>query len=195
MKKLSTLIISLILLLPLASFAAEKQATAVFAGGCFWCMQEAFDKVPGVIKTEVGYTGGSVKHPSYQQVSSGKTGHVEAIQVTYNPAKLSYPELLTAFWHNVDPVDAGGQFCDRGVEYRSVIFYDSSQQQAAAEKSKTSLIKSGKFKQIATEILPEKKFYAAETYHQNYYKKNPIRYKFYKYNCGRAKRLEQIWGK
>jgi len=168
--------------------------TAIFAGGCFWCMQSDFDKIPGVIKTVAGYTGGTVKDPSYEQVSAGGTGHYESIEVYYDPSKVTYQQLLNDFWHNVDPTDASGQFCDKGQQYRAVIFYENGQQKKLAEASKQQLLDSGKFKQIATQILPASTFYPAEDYHQEYYKKNPVRYKFYRYSCGRDKRLEQVWG-
>lgn len=168
--------------------------TAIFAGGCFWCMQADFDKIPGVIKTEAGYTGGDVKNPTYEQVSAGNTGDYESIKVYYDPSKVTYQQLLNDFWHNVDPTDASGQFCDKGPQYRAVIFYQNSDQQKLADASKQQLLDSGKFKQIVTQILPASTFYPAEEYHQEYYKKNSVKYKFYRYNCGRDKRLEQVWG-
>jgi peptide-methionine (S)-S-oxide reductase len=175
---------------------AEKQAVATFAGGCFWCVEEAFEKVPGVISAVSGYTGGTVANPSYEQVSSKKTGHAEAVRVTYDPSKVSYQSLVDWFWHNIDPVDAKGQFCDKGSPYRSAIFVHDEEQKKIAEASKKALEESGRFKEpIATEILPAGPFYEAEDYHQNYYKVNPVRYQFYKHGCGRAARLEQIWGK
>lgn len=173
----------------------EKTATAIFAGGCFWCLEADFDKVPGVTKTVSGYTGGSVINPNYKQVSDGGTGHFESVAVTYDPAKVSYAQLLTVFWHSIDPTDAHGQFCDKGNQYRSAIFYSNEAQKKLAEKSKHELLKSGKFKEIATEILPAKTFYPAEEYHQNYYQKNPVRYKFYRYRCGRDQRIHEIWRK
>ena len=177
------------------NFAATKPLkTAVFAGGCFWCMQSDFDKVPGVVKTVVGYTGGSVSDPTYEQVSQGGTGHFEAIQVTYDPNKTNYKKLLQDFWHNVDPTDARGQFCDKGDQYRSAIFYADTNQKKLATSSKQQLVQSGRFNNIATLILPQSTFYPAETYHQDYYQKNPVRYKFYRYTCGRDKRLAQVWG-
>jgi peptide-methionine (S)-S-oxide reductase len=200
--KLITLIALLITFLTFSSvlFAGPttkqpQTATAVFAGGCFWCMQADFDKVKGVISTTAGYTGGTVKNPTYEQVSAGGTGHYESVKVIYNPEVVSYPQLLTFYWHNIDPTNANGQFCDEGQQYRSVIFYADAQQQQLAMQSKQELINSGKFNQIATLIIPASTFYPAEEYHQEYYKKNPIRYKFYRYNCGRDQRLEQIWGK
>jgi len=173
--------------------AAPSQETAIFAGGCFWCMQEALDKVPGVIRTTVGYTGGNTADPSYKQVTAGGTGHVEAIQAVFDPKIVNYASLLQAFWHNVDPTDGYGQFCDRGTSYQAIIFYENKQQEDIAEKSKLELEQSGKFKQIAARILPAKTFYPAEEYHQLYYSKNPLRYKFYTNSCGRPARLKQLW--
>ncbi|MAZ39328.1 MAG: peptide-methionine (S)-S-oxide reductase [Legionellales bacterium] len=180
---------------PMSNYAATNTfKTAIFAGGCFWCMQSDFDKVPGVVKTVVGYTGGTLVNPSYEQVSEGGTGHFEAIEVTYNPKVTNYKKLLNNFWHNVDPTDANGQFCDKGMQYRSAIFYANTNQQAIATDSKQQLLKTKRFKNIATLILPASTFYPAEAYHQDYYKKNPVRYKFYRYTCGRDKRLAQVWG-
>jgi peptide-methionine (S)-S-oxide reductase len=170
-----------------------SQATAIFAAGCFWCVEEAFDKVAGVIATTSGYTAGRTSNPTYEQVSSGGTGHTEAVQVVYDPAKVSYETLLTTFWHNVDAVDGGGQFCDRGSQYRSGIYYQSEEQKQQAEASKAR-VATQLGKAIATEIVAATAFYPAEGYHQDYYKKNPVRYKFYKWNCGRAQRLEELWG-
>jgi methionine-S-sulfoxide reductase len=172
-----------------------QTATAIFAGGCFWCVEEAFEKVPGVVSAVSGYIGGQVANPTYEQVSSGRTGHTEAVQVTYDPAKVSYSQLVDWFWRNIDPTDARGQFCDKGSQYRSGIFYRNEEQKKVAEASKAALQASGRFKEpITTEIAAAGPFYAAEDYHQDYYKKNPQRYQYYKYGCGRAKRLEQIWG-
>lgn len=175
--------------------ANTPAAVATFAGGCFWCMQPPYDKLKGVKKTIVGYTGGHVKNPSYSQVSKGDTGHYEAVQVIYNPKVISYKRLLTVFWHNIDPTDGKGQFCDRGSSYRSAIFYHNSEQKRLAEASKEKLLASGRFKHIATKILPASKFYPAERYHQNYYKKNSLRYRYYRYRCGRDDRLRELWGK
>lgn len=167
-----------------------------FAGGCFWCTEADFEKLPGVVKVISGYTGGHKENPSYGEVSSGTTGHVEAVQVYYDPAKITYEELLDYFWRHIDPTDGGGQFVDRGSQYRSVIFYHDEEQKRLAEKSKEELNKSGKFKKpIVTEIVRFTKFYEAEEYHQDYYKKNPLRYKFYRYNSGRDQFLEKVWGK
>jgi peptide methionine sulfoxide reductase msrA/msrB len=179
--------------------APENQSnlqTATFAGGCFWCTQADFEKVPGVVKVVAGYTGGHQENPTYQEVSAGGTGHVEAVQVTYDPAKVSYKQLLDYFWRHVDPTDPNGQFVDRGSQYRSVIFYHDKEQKREAEESKQELEKSGPFtKPIVTQILPFTKFYPAEEYHQDYYKKNPVRYKFYRWNSGRDQFLTRVWGK
>lgn len=170
------------------SFKASAD-TAIFAGGCFWCMQPPFDslKNKGVLKTEVGYTGGSKTNPTYEETSSGTTGHREAIRIEYDAKKISYKELLNVFWQNVDPYDGKGQFCDKGEQYTSAIFYLNESQKKDAESSKPKGA-------VATLILPAKPFYPAETYHQDYYLKNPVRYKFYRYNCGRDKRLKEVWG-
>jgi peptide-methionine (S)-S-oxide reductase len=175
---------------------APKQETAVFAGGCFWCVEEAFEKVPGVSKAVSGYIGGTVANPSYEQVAAKQTGHAEAVEVTYDPAKVSYAQLVDWFWRNIDPFDANGQFCDKGSPYRSGIHYQGDAQKKIAEASKAELEASGRFKQkIVTEIVPAGTFYPAEDYHQDYYKKNASRYQYYKFACGRAQRLENVWGK
>lgn len=184
-------------LVSLLSFSSVSYAStpqkAIFAGGCFWCMQADFDKVPGVISTKAGYTGGYVNNPTYKQVSYKKTGHVEAVQVTFDPSKTNYETLLNVFWKNIDPTDAGGQFCDRGSSYTAAIFTLNAEQEKLAEASKTQLIKRQRFAKVVTPIKPAKKFWEAEAYHQYYYKKNPIRYKYYRYRCGRDKRLEKLW--
>jgi peptide methionine sulfoxide reductase msrA/msrB len=168
---------------------------ATFAGGCFWCTEADFEKVPGVVKAVSGYTGGTKENPTYEEASAGTTGHVEAIQVYYDPSKVTYEDLLEYFWRHVDPTDPGGQFVDRGSQYRSVIFYHDEEQRRSAEKSKEALGKSGKFgKPIVTDIVKFTKFYEAEEYHQDYYKKNPIRYKYYRYNSGRDQFLKKVWG-
>ncbi len=172
----------------------QKTASAVFAAGCFWCVEQAFDEVDGVLETTSGYTGGTKAKPTYEEVSSGGTGHTEALKVTYDPSKVTYDRLLQQFWHNVDAMDGGGQFCDRGNQYRPAIFYGSPEEQQAAEASKTQ-VAAELGKSVAVQIVPAGPFYAAEQYHQDYYKKDPVRYKFYKWNCGRAQRLEQLWGK
>ena len=168
---------------------------ATFAGGCFWCTESDFEKVPGVVKAVSGYTGGKKENPTYQEVSSGTTGHVEAVQVYFDPSKITYKELLDYFWRHIDPTDPGGQFVDRGSQYRSVIFYHNDEQKKLPERSKEELGKSGKFdKPIATEIIRFTKFYEAEEYHQDYYKKNPYRYRFYRYGSGRDQFLKKVWG-
>ena len=173
---------------------ASKSAQAIFAGGCFWCMEQPFDALDGVLDTVSGYTGGHVVNPDYREVSSGKTGHTEAIQVTYDPDKVSYQELLKVFWHNIDPLDGGGQFCDRGSQYRSEIFTANQEERKLAEMSRQQLVDNDLFdKPIATRITEASTFYPAESYHQNYYQTNPTRYKFYKWNCGRQQRLDEVW--
>jgi peptide methionine sulfoxide reductase msrA/msrB len=168
--------------------------TAVFAGGCFWCTESDFEKVDGVIDAISGYTGGKVTDPSYEQVSAGGTGHLESVKVIYDPSKVTYQQLLDVFWRHIDPTDPGGQFVDRGNQYRSAIFYADAQQHKLAEASKELLARSGQFdKPIATEILPLGPFYKAEDYHQDYYKKNPIRYKWYRSGSGRDRFIEQAW--
>jgi len=174
----------------------ENEHIAVFAGGCFWCTEADFEKVHGVIKVISGYTGGHVVNPTYEEVSAGGTGHVEAVKVYYDPEKVTYDQLIDYFWRHVDPTDPGGQFVDRGSQYRSVIFYANEHQHQLADASKKKLAESGRFdKPIVTEILPLGPFYPAEEYHQDYYKKNPIRYKFYRWNSGRDQFLEKVWGK
>ena len=178
-----------------AQIAHAGEAVATFAGGCFWCMEPPYDKLEGVESTISGFMGGHVKNPSYEQVVRGGTGHAEVVQVSYNPALISYEELLSIYWLNIDPVDAGGQFCDRGSSYRSEIFYHTPAQERAAKASKKRLAESGRFDQpIATTITKAGAFYPAESYHQNYYQENPVRYKFYRWNCGRDQRLEEIRG-
>jgi peptide-methionine (S)-S-oxide reductase len=181
--------------LPAAGPAPEKLAHATFAGGCFWCMEAPFDKVPGVVSTTSGYAGGKVKNPTYEQVSSGTTGHAESLQVAYDPTKVSYEQLLDVYWHNVDPTDGGGQFCDRGNQYRTAIFYATPEQKAAAEASKQALDASGELpRRVVTQIVPLEAFYAAEDYHQDFYRKNPVRYGMYRSGCGRDRRLTELWG-
>jgi peptide-methionine (S)-S-oxide reductase len=177
------------------STAGRHLETAVFAGGCFWCMQPPFDKLPGVISTTAGYTGGHKKNPTYEEVSAGGTGHAESVQIVYDPAKISYAKLLDVFWHNIDPTTPNRQFCDTGNQYRTAIFYQDEKQKYIAGESKKALEKTKHFKEnIVTEITPATQFYPAEEYHQKYYMKNPVRYKFYRYNCGRDKRLKELWG-
>jgi peptide-methionine (S)-S-oxide reductase len=171
-------------------------AKATFAGGCFWCMEEAYDKIPGVTSTTSGYMGGKTKKPTYEQVSSGGTGHAEIVQVEYDPAKVSYEKLLEVFWRNIDPTQRDAQFCDHGSQYRSAIFYHTPEQQKAAEASKAQLEKTKPFKgEIVTQLASAAEFYAAEDYHQDYHLKNPVRYKLYKTGCGREARLQALWGR
>jgi peptide-methionine (S)-S-oxide reductase len=178
-----------------AADPVSNPARAIFAGGCFWCVEEAFEKVAGVISVTSGYTGGQVANPSYEQVSAGGTGHAEAVEVAYDPERVSYAELLKVFWRNIDPTTPDRQFCDRGHQYRAAIFVLDDTQRQLAEQSKRELERSKPFREpIVTEIEPAGKFYPAEDYHQDYYKKNPLRYQFYKFGCGRARRLEQLWG-
>jgi peptide-methionine (S)-S-oxide reductase len=176
-----------------APSAKVNLRTATFAGGCFWCMEPPFDALPGVVSTTSGYTGGRITNPSYEQVSSGGTGHVEALQVLYDPAQVSYEKLLEVFWHNVDPLTANGQFCDRGEQYKTAIFWQDDNERAAAERTKQA-VATRLGKPVVTEITRAAPFYPAEEYHQDYYKKNPVRYKFYRYNCGRDQRLAEVWG-
>ena len=172
-----------------------KLAKATFAGGCFWCMEEAMDKVDGVVSTTSGYTGGRQKNPTYEDVSAGGTGHAESVEILYDAAKVGYAKLLEVFWRNIDPTTPDRQFCDGGSQYRSAIFYHDETQKRLAEESKKKLEKSKPFNgPIFTEIAPASEFYPAEEYHQNFYQKNPIRYKVYKFNCGRAQRLQELWG-
>lgn len=166
---------------------------ATFAGGCFWCVQHDFDEVHGVMSTTVGYTGGAKKDPTYEEVSSGTTGHVEAVRVEYNPKEISYSELLNFYWHDIDPTRNDGQFCDEGAQYRPIIFYNNEQQKQLAIESKDKFIAGKKIQPILVEIRPMETFYPAEEYHQEYYQKNPLRYKFYRFNCGRDKRLKEVW--
>lgn len=177
----------------MSSAATAQTAKATFAGGCFWCMEPPFDKLDGVISTTSGYVGGKKKNPTYEEVSAGGTGHAEAVQVVYDPKKVSYEKLLEVFWHNVDPLVKDRQFCDRGNQYRSAIFYHDETQKRLAEQTKKAKEKE-LGKPVVTEIVPASQYYAAEDYHQDYYKKNPIRYKLYRANCGRDARLEQLWG-
>jgi peptide-methionine (S)-S-oxide reductase len=194
-----------LLLLGSAGFAAGAQpakpavgtsttATAIFAGGCFWCVESDFDKLPGVVATESGYTGGKTVNPTYHQVSAGGTGHTESVRITYDPAKVSYRQLVDHLWRNIDPTVKDRQFCDVGTQYRSGIYWQTETERAIAEASRDALLKSGRFKHIYTEIAPASAFYTAEEYHQNYYQKNPIRYNYYRFGCGRDARLQAVWG-
>ena len=181
---------------------AQQQATpsqpalATFAGGCFWCMQSEFDTLDGILSTTVGYTGGTQPNPTYEQVSAGSTGHAEAIQIAYDPSKVSYEQLLDIFWSNIDPTQLGGQFADHGSQYRTAVFYHSEEQRRLAEASKERLQRSGKFEgPIVTELTPASRFYPAEEHHQRYYKKNPGHYQAYSVGSGRKPFLERFWGK
>lgn len=192
------------LLMPLMAYTqstlspkdSQLPEKATFAGGCFWCMEPAFDHLKGVLSVISGYTGGNKKNPTYEEVSSGITGHIESIEIVYNPSVISYNRLLEVFWYNIDPTVKDQQFCDVGKQYRSAIFTHNEEQKRLAEKSRRELKESGKIKgTIYTEIIPASAFYKAEEYHQKYYVKNPLRYKFYRLNCGRDSRLKELWGK
>lgn len=185
-----------ILLLPFLSFSAKPRLeTATFAGGCFWCMEPPFEQLPGVQEVVSGYTGGKTGNPTYPQISGGNTGHFEAVRITYDPSRISYQDLLRVFWKNIDPTDAYGQFVDKGSQYRTAIFYHSPYQQQQALQSRQDLVESGKFSRpIVTEILRAAKFYPAEEYHQDFYKKSPLRYQSYSQGSGRKTWLEQYWG-
>lgn len=172
---------------------AEDTATLTVAGGCFWCVESDFDKVPGVVGTVSGYTGGTVADPTYKQVSAGGTGHREAVQITYDPSRVSYEELLNVFWRSVDPTDAGGQFCDRGRSYETAIFVENDEQRRVAEESKAAA-DAALDGDIVTPIEPAGQFYPAEDYHQDYYNKNPLQYKYYRWSCGRNARINEVWG-
>jgi peptide-methionine (S)-S-oxide reductase len=175
--------------------AAANPGKAYFAGGCFWSMELAFEKVEGVLFVTSGFMGGTVANPSYEAVSAGRTGHAESVEVIYDPTKVSYQKLLDAYWHNIDPVTPNAQFCDYGNEYRTAIFFQTDEEKRLSEASKLAIEQSKRFKEpIVTQIVMASQFYPAEEYHQDFYKKNPVRYKYYQYNCGRAKRLEQLWG-
>ena len=194
MKTIAILAIAAALASP-ASFAQDNLAKATLAGGCFWCMEPPYDKLEGVVSTTSGYIGGKTPSPTYEQVSAGGTGHAEAVQIVYDTSKITYEKLLDVFWRNIDPTDASGQFCDKGSQYRSEIFYHNPEQKRLAEQSKATLDKSKPFKgPIVTQIAVATEFYPAEGYHQDYYEKNPVRYKFYRTSCGRDRRLEQLWG-
>jgi len=197
-RTLVTALLSAGALLAAGSIPAQQdaaEAIATFAGGCFWCMEPPFDGLDGVKSTISGYTGGMTVAPTYEEVSSGSTGHRESIEIHYDPSVVSYRELLDVFWHNIDPLDAGGQFCDRGMQYTTAIFYHGEEQRALAEESKRALEASGKLPgPIVTQIIPAGPFYPAEEYHQNYYQRNPLRYKFYRFSCGRDARLDELWG-
>ncbi len=191
------LLLCLFAIIPRCVSAAESipgSASAIFAGGCFWCMEPPYDKLEGVFSTTSGYIGGHVEAPSYEQVSSGSTGHVEAVLIEYDPNVINYEELLEVFWRNIDPLDDRGQFCDRGEQYRSAIFYRDERQLELAQESKAAIAETLDA-DIATEILMASEFYPAEEYHQDYYMENPLRYRFYRFSCGRDGRLEELWSK
>lgn len=177
----------------LTAAAQAATATAVFAGGCFWCTESDFEKLPGVIAAESGYTGGKVVNPSYESVSAGATGHTEAVRVTYDPDNVTYTQLVEYYWRTIDPTEKDRQFCDVGNQYRSGIYWGSEAERIVAEASKVALLKSGQFKDIYTEVKRADPFYLAEDYHQDYYKKNPVRYKYYRLSCGRDAQLKRIW--
>jgi peptide-methionine (S)-S-oxide reductase len=186
---------SVILIAITTVMAATNLEKATFAGGCFWCMEHPFDEVPGVVSVTSGYTGGQKKNPTYAEVSAGGTGHAESVQIVYDPTRVSYEKLLNIFWHNIDPTSKDRQFCDAGHQYRGAIFYHNEEQRRLALQSKSLLEKNKTFKEpVVTEIVKTTEFYPAEDYHQHYYKKNPIRYKFYRYRCGRDQRLKELWG-
>ena len=191
----SWLVVPLLSLVPGDGGAAAKTETATFAGGCFWCMEAPFDKLDGVMSVTAGYTGGELKNPGYEQVSAGGTGHAEAVQIIYDPNRISYTKLLDVFWHNIDPTVKNRQFCDVGQQYRSAVFVQNEEQRRQALQSKEALEKTKPFKEpIQTEIVTAGPFYKAEEYHQHYYKKNPLRYSFYRSSCGRDRRLKDLWG-
>ena len=188
------LLLSIIFALYAGTALSSQSAVATFAGGCFWCMEPPFDKLPGVIATTSGYTDGKTVNPTYQQVSAGITGHTEAIQIEYDPSRVSYEQLISVFWKNIDPTVADRQFCDKGSQYRSGIYYHNDMQKKIAEASLRSLEKNKPFKEpVVTQLAAASAFYPAEDYHQNYYQKKPVRYKFYRYSCGRDARLNELW--
>jgi peptide-methionine (S)-S-oxide reductase len=187
------IIASLLCLASVAAADAQELAKATFAGGCFWCMEPPFDKLDGVVSTTSGYTGGHTANPTYEQVSSGRTGHTEAVEVVYDPRKVTYAQLLEVFWRNIDPLTANAQFCDTGSQYRAGIFVHDEAQRRLAEETKRAVAQRLE-KPIVTEVVAASKFWPAEEYHQDYYKKNPIRYKLYRAGCGRDRRLAELWG-
>jgi peptide-methionine (S)-S-oxide reductase len=199
MNSLVRFLFTALLVMPLpdayAAPAAISTEKAIFAGGCFWCMEAPFDKLPGVLSVTPGYSGGQVKNPTYDQVSAGGTGHAEAVQIVFDPSKTSYSKLLDIYWHNIDPTVKDRQFCDVGSQYRSAIFYHDEEQRRVALQSKAALEKNKPFKgPVVTEITPAGEFYPAEEYHQHYYRKNPLRYSYYRSGCGRDRRLKELWG-
>jgi len=190
MRRLGIFTMVLVCALP-SGRRAEALKTAVFAGGCFWCVESDFDRVPGVVKTVSGYTGGTVANPTYRQVTAGGTGHYEAVEITYDPGRVSYADLLIAFWRSVDPTDPGGQFCDRGHSYRTAVFVGNEEEQRLAEDSKR-VAEDALGKPVATEILTAGPFYPAENYHQDFYMKSSLRYRYYRWSCGRNQRVEEV---
>lgn len=176
--------------------SGSKVETAILAGGCFWCIEADYEKLEGVLDVVSGYTGGTVENPTYRQVSAGRTGHIEAVKVTYDANRISYAEILDYFWRHIDPTRNDGQFCDSGSQYRPAIFYATANQKMVATESKQNIEKTKPFSEpVKVELIPAGNFYLAEEYHQDYYQKNPLRYHFYRYNCGRDARIEQLWGK
>lgn len=195
MRTVSKVVLLAALLGASATAGAAERGEALFAGGCFWCFEAAFEGQPGVTAVVSGYTGGTKQNPTYEEVSSGGTGHAESVRVVFDPTKTSYAKLLEVFWHNIDPLTANAQFCDHGTQYRSAIFYLDDAQKKAAEDSKQTLVATKKFHApIVTEIVKAGTFYPAEEYHQDFYKKNPIRYQTYRLGCGRDRRLQELWG-
>jgi peptide-methionine (S)-S-oxide reductase len=200
MRKTSTILAILtalgLLAVDLSAQAPKKGlAKATFAGGCFWCMEPPYDKLDGVVSTTSGYIGGTKKNPTYEEVSAGGTGHAEAVQVVWDPSKVSYAKLLDVFWRNVDPLTANAQFCDHGDQYRTAIFFHDAEQKRLAEETRAEVQKKFPEQKVVTQIVQAGTFYPAEDYHQDYYEKNPLRYKFYRTSCGRDARLEELWGK
>ncbi len=193
MLKIPRLLALAALLAASAATAQAATATAVFAGGCFWCIEKDFEKLPGVVEVESGYTAGNTANPTYEQVSAGRTGHTEAVRVIYDPARVSYAQLVEYFWRHIDPTVKDRQFCDVGSQYRSGIYWGNEAERQVAQASRDALLKSGRFKIIHTELAPASTFYLAETYHQDYYKKNPVRYNYYRLSCGRDARVKALW--
>lgn len=196
MRNLTNLLISTLFFLPgLALAEQDNLETVVFAGGCFWCMEPSYDKLDGVVSTVSGYSGGSAANANYNAVSSSITQHYEVIEITYDPTKVNYSKLLEVFWRNIDPTDDKGQFCDKGPQYRAAIFYKNDEQRQLAQQSLDKINQTKSFGgKVVTEIVAASPFYAAEAYHQDYYQRNPVRYKFYRYSCGRDQRLKELWG-
>jgi peptide-methionine (S)-S-oxide reductase len=193
MKRLP-LMLSMLLLGGTAQAQTAAPASAVFGGGCFWCIEADFEKLPGVLTVESGYSGGALAYPTYEQVSAGNSGHIEVVKVNYDPARVTYAALLDYFWHHIDPTVKDRQFCDVGKQYRSAIFVETDAQRTAVEASRAAILKAGAIKQIYTDTIALTTFYPAEDYHQDYYKKNPVRYAYYRFSCGRDARVAQVWG-